>query len=381
MMGKKHGTVFRILLAGLILGALAACTGGRGAPAPPVEIPSLVTFPATLEINVDTIATTQQAANMKAQVGSGPFTSLIVVGADLARTTFNFTVRLALRPLEVLQIPVRPDVFRIEIPVTEGSSPGTFKIDFSDFDFNGDGMGEGCSGCTCPAGCGFGSCPTSAPAAELKSVCYRVWFKPQGAAEFTRFIAGVFTRLPVRDDPTTPADEENPGNGRFRRAEFNLSPDQPSQLGAVYEHAAETDPRNKSTQVTARTEFPVEGGGTGVTFANIDVNQVGLENPSDPLNLQKTVRTTSQGVVDGGNPNTLQYRGRFREDADFFSGTVVNPGGEVPLFCAQISTGAAAENPGACDEIGISVADLPFLPVAGPSDVDLPADFPLAPTF
>jgi hypothetical protein len=314
-------------------------------------------------------------------VGHGPFSSLILVGAQLATTTFNLDVEIALRPLITLDIPVDPGLTQFQTTVTDGSDPGTFKIDFSDYDFNGDGIKEGCTGCTCPVGCGLAACPASIPEEDLKPVCYRVWFRPQGASDFTQFIAGVFRRLATRDDPATPEDEENPGAGFFRRATFGFSPDTQTQMGVTYNHRDPTDARHQLSQVADRTEFTAQDGSKSVSLTNIEVEQIGLDNPQDPLNLQKTVRATSQSTDPQGQSDVLQYRGRFREDADFFSGKVVNPGGEVPLFCAQISTGNAAMDAASCDNLGISVANLDFLPILTPADFELPADFPVTPTF
>src|SRR5262249_1563690 len=87
-----------------------------------------------------------------------------------------------------------------------------------------------------------------------------------------------------------PEDEENPGAGFFRRASFGFSPDTRTQLGVTYNHRDPTDARHQLSQVADHTEFTAQDGSKTNSLTNIEVEQIGLDNPQDPLNLQKTVR-------------------------------------------------------------------------------------------
>ncbi|HEX5035956.1 MAG TPA: hypothetical protein VFX30_02220 [bacterium] len=361
-----------VLLAAVAL--VAECSSPGAPPRPPAEIPGLVAFPQSVEIDVSTISSGAVPAALstpKAAVGAGgEFSSAITTGADLIRTIYKVFVEIGLRPLTRVQAPVDPTVTRFEATVTEGATPGDFKIDFADFDLDGDGASEGCTGCTCPTGCTGVSCPASAPLESLKPVCYRVWFREEGGSSFTRLMAGVFERLAVADDAATPEDENNPGAGRFRRFGFNFG-DVSSDFASFYDFLDPDDPLNRSSEVFLKT-VTEDPGGAITTFNHLDAVQIG-DAP------QKTVRVTA-GAASSPPNEVFKYRGGFREDEDFFSGVIQNPS-ELLEFCARISTGDAAEDPGACDALGISVVPLPFLNFASEDDVAVPAGFPETPTF
>lgn len=367
-----------VLLAAVAL--VAECSSPGAPPRPPAEIPSLVAFPQSVEIDVATISSGAAPAvlsTLKTAVGAGgEFSSAITTGADLIRTVYKVFVEIGLRPLTRVQAPVDPTVTRFEATVTEGATPGDFKIDFGDFDLDGDGVSEGCTGCTCPTGCAGVSCPTSAPLESLKPVCYRVWFRGEGEPSFTRLMAGVFERLAVEDDAATPEDETNPGAGRFRRFGFDFG-DVSSDFASFYDFLDPDHPLDRSSEVFLKT-VTEDPGGAITTFNHLDAVQTG-EDPAQPDALQKTVRVTT-GAADSPPNAVFKYRGGFREDEDFFSGVIQNPA-ELLEFCARISTGGAAEDPGVCDALGISVVPLPFLDFASEADVAVPAGFPETPTF
>ncbi len=93
-----------------------------------------------------------------------------------------------------------------------------------------------------------------------------------------------------------------------------------------------------------------------------------------------------------GPPDTIQelyYLGQFIEgqdywsgsiDADPFYGMIIN---ELTFtdVCAVISTGDPAADPGICQDLGISVAGIPFVAPTTDADVAYPPDFPALPTF
>jgi hypothetical protein len=373
-------TRFRILAVLLLTAFLTGCPSPAGPPSPPLEIPTALTFPQSVEIDVATISSGAEPSALtgpKATVGSGgEFSSAITTGADLVRTIYKVFVEIGLRPVTRLRVPVGTTVRQFEATVTEGATPGDFKIDFGDFDLDGDGLAEGCTGCTCPTGCDGAACLTSAPIENLKPVCYRVWFREEGGASFRRFMAGVFDRLAVADDSATPENEENPGAGRFRRFGFDFGAIA-SDFASSYDFLDPDHPLDRSSEVFLKSVVS-DAGGTIVTFNHLDAVQTQVD-PSSPNALKKVVRVTTG--TDGSPPeNVFKYRGGFREDQDFFSGVIQNPA-ELLEFCARISTGDAAEDPEVCSSLGISVVPLEFLDFASEADVAVPAAFPESPTF
>ncbi|KAB2838913.1 hypothetical protein F9K50_08505, partial [bacterium] len=163
------------------------------------EIPSVVSFPESVGIDVSpaigggagTLAALKGASASKAQAVDN-FSDIISIG-PVTFNAFNFLLDGFLGPLADLQVPVSPAVRTFEGPMT--FAPGVVvavKIDFSDFDLDGDGVMEGCTGCTCPIGCApqAAECPAEAPVGELRPICYRIWLRDVGKTAFERFSAG-----------------------------------------------------------------------------------------------------------------------------------------------------------------------------------------------
>ena len=188
-----------LLILGLgATGALSACSGGgvpgdtnpAAPPVPPAEIPSFLTFPESVAINVDEIQPAEGTSALQAQVSEGgPLSDDIITGFEETELTGSSP---------------------------EGTIPPQFKIDFADFDLDGDGVNEGCTGCTCPAGCDV-ECPEEADPSDLQPICVRVWAAREGEGNFFPALAGRLDLFPIRDDPTTVADESNPGRGALVR--------------------------------------------------------------------------------------------------------------------------------------------------------------------
>ena len=65
------------------------------------------------------------------------------------------------------------------------------------YDADGDGVNDGCTGCTCPTGCSTSTCPTVVEPEDLKPVCYRIWVDNEGNEVFKRLLEGRFDQLPV----------------------------------------------------------------------------------------------------------------------------------------------------------------------------------------
>ena len=319
---------------------------------------------------------------------NGQFSEAIAQGPDQIRGT-NDILDGFLDVFNEFKIPVSPTVRNFDGVRQDPDPtvfPGEIKFDFADFDFDGDGSLEACTGCTCPVGCNLASCPSEAPVADLKKVCFRIWIKRDLDQPFERVMAGFFERLPVLDDPATPTNEENHGKGRFRvgRNTPGTGPAQTSGLflGAVYDHRDPAHPLNKFTET-----FAIDQGGLAFS-ANLHalVDQVALGASLNPQEVKKTVKVSMASQESETSPvESSQYIGRYREDLDFWSGSFVSKAGESFLenindVCARISTGNGVAND-ICIDAGIDTTQEDFLPPANFTDVLFPADFPELPTF
>jgi hypothetical protein len=109
------------------------------------------------------------------------------------------------------------------------------KIDFRPFDFDGDGVVESCSGCTCPVGCApdLTSCPSEAPESDLRPLCFRIWHKDR------RFAAGILDRVPT------------PENQESGRVIVTLVPPVDLEGSLFFFDYDRHDPENKSIEISA----------------------------------------------------------------------------------------------------------------------------------
>lgn len=366
-------------------------------PAPPAEIPAALTFPGSVNIGFGTPSEEASLDLVRPLVPiGGEFFDAIQFGFDVNDVASN-SVQITLDSLSRLEIPLNPITFTFELGPTEGFFGDGIKIDFSDFNFPG--KTEACTGCTCPTGCDT-ACPTEAPEEALRPVCYRIWrndaFDDENA--FKPLMAGYMTRLPIKDDPDTPEDETNAGNGAFRqRFDDDLEVD---NAGAVYNHRITSRPFDKTTDIFGNAVVKTTDTDPGNAVVNlVSVSQKALDGAVNETQVLKTLRhaaslETTVGTVD--TEHSLQYIAQFREDADFWSGTLQNNLESVPLNifrdppdtpnftdeCAQLSTAVGVED-GVCEDLGINVTDVPFLELVPSTDpsVNLPADFPAIPTF
>ncbi|HSA59039.1 MAG TPA: hypothetical protein VLJ37_05070 [bacterium] len=378
------------------------CPSPGGPPAPPAEIPALVAFPKSVGIDVSRVAGESPSSALvadsagKAQSGIDNFSDLISLG-PITFNSFSSLLDDFLGPLSDLEIPVSPTVTTFEGPMT--FAPGlvaAVKIDFADFDLDGDGASEGCTNCTCPTGCApaFSECPTEAPVSRLKPVCYRIWLRDVGQTEYVRFLAGRFDRYATRDDPETEGSEENAGEGRFRMGvEPPPTPDgmrNPLALGVLYDHRHDTDPLKKETEFFI-LDRRLDAGGAPVSSdeAHALVTQETPAVPAPEGTLRKTVKLDLRKTPDPEDgPGLVQYIGRFRDDLDFWGGTfnLQDIGGVDPKtvsgedVCARISTGEETADAN-CTDAGISVTGEGFLRAAAEADSSFPAGFPESPTF
>lgn len=387
----------KILLAILLATCLLRCAGSAGPPAPIAEIPSAVTFPDDVGVNLSGLSgpsPSGQSFLVQKQAGGGEFSDAIVLGPILIAGA-NDLLKTLLQPLQSLEIPVSPEVRNFEGFINvPGVLPQKLKVDFSPFDFDGDGKLEG-TGCTCPLGCSLSSCPSEAPFSQLQPVSYRVWIQnPDGS--FVRLMAGLFNVLQVKDDPNTPENEGNPGAGRFRAGIENEPAAPPAGrtedlfFGVIYDHNVPDNPLFQATEMFVQDK-KFDPGDVLVSFDNFHTQAQQQPSSQPGLNgaLQDTAKLSFQvSPAPSDDFNDVEYIGRFLEDFDFWSGSFVITGMEAGMpktlsaedVCARISTGNATARQN-CIDLGIDVGNETFIAPTTAGDVAFPADFPPTPTF
>ncbi|HKY63107.1 MAG TPA: hypothetical protein VJR29_06790 [bacterium] len=401
---KKIDRLLGLALGSLLLGCVG--TNPAGPPAPLAEVPSAISIPESVEVNTSEVAVAVPSSmsfdlirrfkNEVLPIG-GEFFDAIVFGFNINQLA-NTAVESVLIEISRFDIPTNPVTRTFSAP--DAFTGSTIKIDFADFDFDGTGTTRGCTGCTCPTGCDA-PCPTQAAFEDLGEICYRIWNDPSGTGEFVPLMAGVMTALPIRDDPDTPANERNPGVGSFRvtLAHQDTSGEPPTStnsFGADYNHRDPDRPLDLTTEYYLSTDSLTDAQ-FDFTVSYVKVEQVALDDPADEGRLLKTIQeSVNQPIPAEPETNsTLQYLARYRTDFDFWSGTFQDflrfpefafaPPPDIDNFtaeCAQLSTAVGVEE-GTCRDIGIDVSEVPFLPLLTAADprVNLPADFPAAPTF
>jgi hypothetical protein len=366
--------------------ALAGCFGGApgenpaAPPSPPAEIPSFLTFPESVAIDVDTVRISAPAAALSAQVGpGGEFSEEINIGPESIAQS-DLILDAILRILNQATIPVSEATTTLTATVNTFNPPQpaqvTLKFDFSDFDLDGDGEDEGCSGSTCPVAGVMGSCPSETAEENLVPVCFRVWLDGQ------QFVAGFFDEVP--DALPTPA---NKGAGRFRAVHLEeIASDQPGSLIApIYDHR---DPDSILTELFFG-QVPESGSAPSLPDI-IGTNHSVVSQETIAGEVEKSIQVSAEQFF-GTDFISFEYVSRFIEGFDFvglhalfdevyesfFGLTDVDP-----AVCAVISTGEeSATGLTECQALGIDVTGIPFLDFATADDFDLPADFPASPGF
>lgn len=384
---KGHKRYFRGFLFILGLFCLQACDNGVTPPAPPAEIPSALVFPSSIGIDVSTLQldpSTPSALSILSLVESGgEFSNEISNGANVTDAEIQVIDNI-LAELDALSIPIGTTVTTYETTESRLDSNDAveivsyFRFDFADFDYDGDGQNEGCSGHT-------GSAP----------ICFRLWNTNQPStdpspfsSDFVRLMAGVFTTYPSKD---------NPGAGRFKFAIRDNSQGgaiggEDLLVGVIYDHI---DPENKSSEIFGSGDVSVldesgsqgteeEGGGQSddlggsvILDGHLLITQVGPNATGI-----KTIKEATH-YPDG---ESSQYFGQFKEGDDFWIGSgTFETASELFLsdfndICARISTGEEVDTT-YCTEAGLVTPETNFLPAATEADYDLPEDFPLTPTF
>ena len=300
--------------------------------------------------------------------------------------------------LSAVVIPVSPTLtsYTAENVPGEGLTFGKLVFEFSDFDLDGDGNAEGCTGCTCPVGCApvLSACPTEADIADLKPVCFRIWISgimfpdmaPGETTTITMAAAGKFDKfLPTPDNPDTPAYDANPGAGELR---FKLHDESPAENWARSSLTTVTfsfkDPLHPSDQwsdlkVLETVTGAVASGSAVHAYAEI------IEETEPAGDTYHRTLMQLDGI-DSSYDKPLDIMGQYRADQDFWSVRVSAPaeaGVDVPLpelgdTCVRFSTGSAVADD-VCIDLGIFTDQLDFLLAPVESDVTFPVDYPAEP--
>jgi len=344
-------------LAWMIAVACFACAGNPAtAPAPLAEVPAELRIPKSVAINVDEIrSATGGTSSIKNLVGSGgTFSDQIAFGADQV-TQENQFVDEILGPLNTFTIPASPSTTTFQTTVDVGGLLLGLKMDFANFDFDGDGVSEGCSGHT-----------------AALPICMRIYVSNPTLAggAYQRRLEAVFTSFPT---------DNNPGAGRLRGTQLQSKDDQGAESGLFQVIYDRTDSTNLSNELFFGAGRSESNPNDFVIKAHALTTQMG---PVD--HAIKTLLLSGSTDFGGGTSSVGQYIGKFRVDADFWGGTVdiENPSGTEAFQdkCAQISSGNEVPI-GDCQNLNIDVGQTGFIDFLNPADVMFPADFPNSPPF
>jgi hypothetical protein len=335
-------------LACLLLG----CGGGGGDAQDPAgntpDAPDTLVLPQSFSIAASSAALTSGS-------GSSPsnYSSAISEGAGLAAESEQLLTFL-LSPFQNLKIPVGSATTQHQSTLTITNGSGTKSVtlaaavDLSDFDLDGDGNTEGCSG----------------HSAALP-ICLRIWLDGE------RFLAGRLDAFPGATSP---------GAGRLTIRKTSTMPAGEDGMGVsvIFDH---TDPNNISSEMF--WGMPSNEMGSEQIVA---VRHVLLTKTGEPTAAVCTLNLADEMAVTG--TNTLRYLVRYRVDQDLWSGSVEAQGMFSSMLgiesfddvCVDSTTGQQVADT-LCTAAGISISGLTSVPIAGPDSVALPADFPSQPTF
>ncbi len=387
----------------------AACASPAGVPAPPVEVPSPIVLkfvdPNEINIDVTAISSTPTLSLSKALAPGELASALIQLGPDQKQAIDINFITPAFDNIGVIEMPVGETVTTysadIAFPASTSGVPARLSglhhvdLNFADYDFDDDGVTEGCSGHT----------------AQLP-VCVRFWLDGE------RYLAWVFDEYPYEaTDPNVPGGIATIGKGRFKslvpQNEFGLTVRFGVNYAQVLDPASRAseffmlvDRTGERTYVCTQYELFCAFVDNYLTI-NYHLNAADNAHPDGILKdiaLHNRVNYRTETGIDGdgnkiwadeGEFNFVDYLGRYITDTnnhtiegkDYWSGSVageVNTGGAVIPYssntntCADISTGFAVEL-GFCDALGISVGEEPYIRATTEADVNLPTNFPAAP--
>ncbi len=338
----------------LFLPLLLASCNPATPPTPPAELPSALIFPRSVAIDVTKVQSASGASSLAALVGAGgEFSDIIAAGADTADAVSDVIDEI-LAVFDEMEIPVGTEVTTFETDLAETingiDTVLNVKIDFGDYDLDGDGQTEGCDGHT-----------ASTP------ICIRLWVDER------RTLAAIFNAYPT---------VTNPGAGEIR---LGLSAN-PNEVGGtdlmttvIFDYL---DDEDKSTEFLSigETSGLDEEDLPAFFSGRITIGQTGPDETAEKIiNL-----TADLGEGEEEITASLGYVGQWLEDDDYWSGsTDAMLDGATASFsnvCAQISTGNEADRD-ICLGLGIDVEGIDFVTAPAASDAAFPDNFPAAPTF
>jgi hypothetical protein len=396
--GMPIKTIPRSFVYVLLLLVLAGCSGTTSSPtavpSPPLEIPSAMAFPKSLAVDVVPASLAEAMPDVAKSIAlDGEYTPYIFTTAQMYIQANAFVDQM-LTPLATVEIPVSPTLtsYTVENVVTATATFQKIVFVFSDFDLDGDGNKEGCTGCTCPVGCApdLGACPTEATLEELKSVCFRVWLlgmdtlNPRSTG--TIATAGKFDKmLPTPDDPDTPAYDANNGAGEFRfRMQIESPESQRNLLIKVpFNH---NDPSHPSDRWSDLQILETSTGADAYSRTMHAYSEVIEEAEPAGDTYLRTLVNMDQTLSSLSAPVDLM--GQYRADQDFWSLRASMPAeaaadANLPQAvlddtCVRFSTGSAVADD-ICIDLGIFTDPLEFLLPPVESGMTFPADYPEEP--
>jgi len=390
----RRGLVSLLLLLQAALLLQAGCAGTPGgnpavAPAPLAEIPAQLQIPSNLSINVEKTSTTSGAPLLLMKLMANPYlaqafskflssgtcgdgvldsgeqcddgNTLSGDGCDSSCQIENFKENMAfssnlelftnarlsalLGPLSKILIPVDPNLHKMDEVVFIGTTGYIARLDFGDFDLDGVGGTEGCSGNT-----------------QGLPICVRVW--ADDGVHQTRLLAARFDNYPL---------PENPGSGSLRGVDITFAGVTSfANVAANYNHI---DPTNKFTDsffgLLIEIPFPPPPTTSLIQPIRAFVSQLG---PDDTA-----LKTVNGNSIDTESGDFAKQFGRWLEgaDKDFWIGSFQssNPLEQFQDQCVRISTGEGVDTATFCTPLGLDTKGLDFLPFTQVSDLEL-FDFP-----
>ncbi len=366
-------TIVLILVFAGLTTILSTCGGNpAGVPAPPVEMPSPIVLkfvePADLKIDLSTISMAAPSINVYDAVGiGGQYSDEIGLFGPSSVQIADYVIARVLTGISEIAIPVNDTTLTFEDYVTfvtpsSGidllSGTHHVEIDFADYDFNGDGVNEGCSGHT-----------------AMIPICVRFWL------DGDPFMSMVIEQFSYIGDPNVVTADQTIGIGRFRTYVPDLNGD--AQSFAVNYNNETTD--QKLVELFMKATIADRPWGASI-LQRIDMHAE-LSQRGAYATAKKGVNMSASWGFSDRADQTLQYLGLYLEGNDFWGGSFFTDmmwfSADVENFtnvCARISTGNAAEDPTICDTLGISVPGVAFTRPLVDADVEF-YDFPLTPTF
>jgi hypothetical protein len=411
---KKLGMVFCLLL---LAGAAVSC-GSASGPSAPAEIPvplvlKFVSYQG-LSINLDNISTGSSLPGqdlnpaVKALNAGDPIKDAIVVGPNIYNSFHDNFFVPTLQGIEEIKIPAESTRHKYSALVDFSSATGILQgqnvrvdLNFLDFDLDGDGMKEGCSGNTL-----------------TPPICARLWVAGR------RFLAGVFLKPPVYS--TNPSVPDDIGKGTFKALVDNLDG---SSMALTYRYDQSVSDDGKKevlsveffSRVTPSTSYhgepkpPLDIQLWDLHAALLQTTPILPDDPSiTPLERAPLKRFNERTTYDGSfifenfrvsddliidryvAPLNfdVSYLGQYVQDGGFWSGsydTFIDLQGNTKAqaefgICATLPDGIVLIPGTECQDVGgrdIRVDGDPFVPpladanVAFPSLIIFPATPPL----